>query len=202
MNIEIAAYLNNPVDRRKDPMYDFSKVPPNLPAPVDDGACDHLVGLALPDVSLVDSGSGKPILMSSLAGVCVLFLYPMTGHPARALPNGWDDIPGARGCTPQACTYRDNANRFSEHSITLYGISTQSPEDQAEAKQRLALPYSLLSDSQFDFATALSLPTFSVDSRVFLKRATLVCRDGIITDCVYPVFPSNSDVELVLSMFA
>jgi peroxiredoxin len=183
-------------------MYDFSKVPPNLPAPVDNGECDHLVGLSLPDVSLVDSASGTQVRMSALSGVCVLFLYPMTGHPDQSLPTGWDDIPGARGCTPQACTYRDNASRFREKSITLYGISTQSPEDQAEAKQRLSLPYSLLSDAKFDFAKALTLPTFAVDSRVFLKRVTLICRDGIITDCVYPVFPSNSDVELVLAKFS
>jgi peroxiredoxin len=183
-------------------MFDFSKVPPNLPAPVDNGECDHLVGSSLPDVFLVDSASGQQVRMSALSGVCVLFLYPMTGHPDQSLPTGWDDIPGARGCTPQACTYRDNASRFREKSITLYGISTQSPEDQAEAKQRLSLPYSLLSDAQFDFAKALTLPTFAVDSRVFLKRVTLICRDGIITDCVYPVFPSNSDVELVLSMFS
>ncbi len=181
-------------------MQDFTQVPPNLPAPVADGACDHLVGLALPDVSLIDSASGKHVRMSRLTGVCVLFLYPMTGRPDRLLPTGWDDIPGARGCTPQACTYRDNAPRFNDHSITLYGISTQSPEDQFEAKQRLSLPYSLLSDAQLEFATALSLPTFSVDAMVLLKRATLICRDGIITDCLYPVFPSNSDVEMVLSI--
>jgi peroxiredoxin len=180
-------------------MHDYSKLPLNLPAPVDDGACDHLVGRALPDVALIDAASGEQVRMARLTGLSVLFLYPMTGHPDRPLPTGWDDIPGARGCTPQACKYRDNASRFSDHSISLFGISTQSPEDQAEAKERLLLPFSLLSDSQLAFATALSLPTFSVDSLVMLKRATLICRDAIITDCVYPVFPSNSDVDIVLA---
>jgi peroxiredoxin len=181
-------------------MYDYSKVPLNLPAPVDDGACDHLVGLALPDVSLMDAATGQHVRMAGLTGVSVLFLYPMTGRPDRPLPSGWDDIPGARGCTPQACSYRDNATRFAAHSISLFGISTQSPEDQFEAKQRLSLPYPLLSDAHLDFAKALSLPTFSVDSMVLLKRATLICRDAVITDFVYPIFPSNSDVDLVLSM--
>ncbi|MEM9365995.1 MAG: redoxin domain-containing protein [Planctomycetota bacterium] len=126
----------------------------------------------------------------------------MTGQPGVPLPDVWDDIPGARRCTPQPCTYRDNASRFSALSVSVYGISTQSSQDQREAIHRLKLPYGLHSDSDLHLARALSLPTFSVAARVLLKRAIPICIDAVIEHCIYPVFPSHSDVERTLQLLS
>ena len=176
---------------------DFSSVPAGLPQPSDDGACKHLSGLSVPTLQLV-STNGSPVDLSELQGLVVLFCYPMTGKPGTPLPPGWDDIPGARGCTPQACSYRDHHSQVTRYGATVFGLSTQTPAYQSEAAQRLRLPYALLSDDQLELATALQLPTFTVDSvGELIKRLTLILKDGVIQHCIYPVFPSSADVAEV-----
>ncbi|MBA3657677.1 MAG: peroxiredoxin, partial [Gemmatimonadaceae bacterium] len=136
---------------------DLNKVPEGLPAPVDDGSAQHLVGLELPGVCLASSG-GNPVALAGLKGKVVIFCYPMTGRPGESLPDGWDQIPGARGCTPQACAYRDNHREFESAGAAVFGVSTQSTEDQKEAATRLSLPYPLLSDEGRQLQNALDLP--------------------------------------------
>lgn len=176
---------------------DLFKVPDGLPAPSDDGAAAHLVGLPLPDVSLA-STSGKSVSLAARPGVTVVFCYPMTGRPSEALPEGWDQIPGARGCTPQACGYRDSHGEFEKLGVSVFGISTQSPDDQREAATRLGLPYPLLSDERQDFQRSVNLPVFTAGGKVRLRRLTMAAVDGIIQRAWYPIFPSDSDVPMVL----
>lgn len=180
------------------PPQDFATAPANLPPPQDDGACDHLRGRSIPNVHLT-STSGSSVDLRHLTGVVVIFCYPMTGKPGSPLPSGWDDIPGARGCTPQACSYRDNHSEFAKHGATVFGLSTQTTAYQSEAAQRLHLPYALLSDEDLQWAKALQLPTFHVQSVGHLiKRLTLIIQDGMIQHCFYPIFPSDSDIPQVL----
>lgn len=169
-----------------------------LPVPGDDGAARHLAGLALPAVSLPSTGGGL-VDLSTLPGRTVLFVYPMTGRPGLALPDGWDAIPGARGCTPQACAYRDRLSQLRDAGAdNVAGVSAQSPEDQAEAAARLHLPYPLLSDAGGAFAAALALPRFDVGGRWHLVRMTLIAVDGRIAHVRYPVFPPDADADAVL----
>ena len=182
-------------------MTSLPPIPPNLPEPIDDGGCDHLVGMSLPNISLAAT-NGKAVQISSLQGLAVLFAYPMTGKPGTALPDGWCDIPGAAGCTPQNCEYRDNYKRFEELSVDLYGISTQTNDDQLEASGRLQLPYRLLSDASLELTNSLTLPTFMSYEKTLLRRFTMICENAKIVHCVYPVFPSHADVELVLGWIA
>ena len=169
-----------------------------IPAPSDDGAAAHLMGAALPDVSLAASDGGT-VDLSGLDGLAVLYLYPMTGRPDRDLPSGWNDIPGARGCTPQSCAYRDHMATLRDYGVRhLFGISTQSTADQAEAVARLHLPYPLLSDADGTLAKALNLPVFDADGKTMLKRLTLIARDGLIVDVAYPVFPPDEDATRVI----
>ena len=178
-------------------MTDLSQVPDDLPRPLDDGACDHLVGEQLPLLTL-SAHDGRQVELGGLNGISVLFCYPMTGKPGVPLPANWDQIPGARGCTPQSCTYRDNFDRFVHHSAAIYGVSTQHSDDQREAAIRLNLPYRLLSDQDLLFASALRLPTFSVGDLTLIRRLTLICHNGIIVQSFYPIFPSDSDVPDVI----
>lgn len=136
----------------------LSQLPDNLPPPQDDGAANHLQGKRLPNITLATI-TGDNISLAQLNGLTVLFAYPMTGRSDTPLPSGWDDIPGARGCTPQSCAFRDLYSEFQQCKATLYGISTQHSEEQAEAKNRLHLPYELLSDEKLQLKNALALPT-------------------------------------------
>mgnify|MGYP000002156672 CR=1 FL=1 len=122
----------------------------------------------------------------------------MTGQPSIALPDGWDQIPGARGCTPQACSFRDHSNELKKLNSTVYGLSTQSAEYQSEVAQRLHLPFSLLSDEKLKFTKALSLPTMDVDGLTLIKRLTLICEDRVIKHVFYPVFPPDKNVDQVI----
>lgn len=177
---------------------DFSTAPAGLPRPLDDGACAHLSQSRVPSVQLM-STKGLPVDLSTVQGLVVVFCYPMTGQPGTPLPSGWDDIPGARGCTPQACSYKDNHSQLAKQGATVFGISTQTTACQSEAAQRLQLPYALLSDEQLQLTKALQLPTFVVqDVGQLIKRLTLIIQDGVIQHYLYPVFPSNSDVLQVL----
>jgi peroxiredoxin len=178
---------------RGDELY---ALPDNLPAPEDDGAADHLPGSRLPAVALTAS-NGAQVTLSELRGRSVVFAYPRTGKPGEPSLGGdafWDAIPGARGCTPQACAVRDGHARFEALGVRVFGLSTQSRDDQREAAERLHLPYPLLSDP----TAALGLPTFEVEGVTLYRRLTLIIRDGLVEDAIYPVFPSDQAAEQAL----
>ena len=180
-------------------MVDLASVPVDLPAPVDDGGCDHLVGVAMPAIVL-PATLGQPLNLAALpAGRTVLFAYPMPGKPGVALPEGWDAIPGARGCTPQNCAFRDQHAAFVALGAGVLGLSTQTTVYQAEMAERLHLPYPVLSDADFALTDALRLPTFEADGVRLLRRATLVIKDGVIEHVFYPVFPPDRSTEPVLA---
>ena len=170
-----------------------------IPAPRDDGGTAHLPGLAMPPVSL-PATDGRTVDLSSLAGLTVLYIYPMTGRPDRALPDGWDATPGARGCTPQSCAYRDHFADLRTRGVThLFGLSTQVTDWQSEAVSRLHLPFALLSDADLSLTRALNLPTFQADGQTLLKRCTLILRDSRIAQVHYPVFPPDQDAARVIA---
>jgi peroxiredoxin len=173
-------------------------LPEGIPVPTDDGAADHLPGMEVPSVALV-STSGETVDLSSLSGTTVVYCYPMTGRPDRDLPQGWDEIPGARGCTPQSCSFRDHHAELRDLGARVFGLSTQDTEYQREAVGRLHLPFELLSDEQLAFAEALGLPTFEADGMTLLKRLTLIIEDGRIEKVFYPVFPPGKNAEEVLA---
>jgi len=176
----------------------LNKLPKNLPIPVDDGACRHLLTQPLPDFYLTSTNHGL-INLRKLTDWIVIYCYPMTGRPDRELPENWDSIPGARGCTPQACSYRDHHQAFTKLKTTVFGLSTQSSAYQLEAVNRLHLPYSLLSDSKHKFTDALKLPTFECDGSRLNKRVTLIAYQGIIKHYFYPVFPPDKNADEVIA---
>ena len=173
------------------------ELPPDLPRPVDDGACRHLAGMRLPPLRLA-STAGRLVDLAALpARRTVIYCYPMTGAPGVALPEGWDLIPGARGCTPQSCGFRDHATELAQLGAAVFGLSAQSTQYQREMAGRLHLPFEVLSDAGFAFADALRLPTFNVEGKRLIKRLTLVIRDGAIEHVFYPVFPPNESAAEV-----
>lgn len=178
-------------------MESFLQLPADLPEPVDDGAADHLPGKRLPNV-LVPSTSGVGVDLAELPGLTVVYCYPMTGRPGRDLPEGWDEIPGARGCTPQSCSFRDHHEELGNLGARVFGLSTQDTEYQREAADRLHLPFALLSDEDLTFARALGLPTFEVEGDVLLKRLTMILDKGVISKVFYPVFPPNESAQRVV----
>jgi peroxiredoxin len=178
---------------------DYSRLPDDLPAPHDDGAADGLVGQSLPDLSLPSTQGGEVRLPDLAARLLVAYVYPMTGTPGRPLPHGWDDIPGARGCTPQSCAYRDALAEFERLGASLVGISAQSPGEQAEFAAREHIPFPLLSDDGLHLRAVLGLPTFEVEGRTFCKRLTLVAAETRIVKVFYPVFPPDRDAGEVLA---
>lgn len=167
-------------------------LPDNLPVPEDDGASDHLTARVLPHLPL-PSTSGEPVDLSGLPGRTVVYCYPMTGRPDKDLPEGWDDIPGARGCTPQSCGFRDHHGEIRNLGARVFGLSSQSTGYQREAAERLGLPFELLSDEGLAFAKSLNLPTFEADGTTKIKRLTLVVDDGRIEKVFYPVFPPGEN---------
>ena len=171
-------------------------LPADLPVPVDDGVCDHLPGMRLPSLAL-PATDGTVVDLSTLAGRSVVYVYPRTGRPDQPLPTGWDEIPGARGCTPQSCAYRDLAAELGALGARIFGLSTQDTAYQQEAVARLHLPFPLLSDARLELMTALSLPTFEVDGMTLIKRLTLVINAGGIETVFYPVFPPDADAANV-----
>jgi peroxiredoxin len=173
------------------------ELPNDLPVPEDDGAADHLPGMRLPPISLA-STSGAVVDLTALPGRTVVYCYPMTGKPDRSLPAGWDEIPGARGCTPQSCSFRDHHAELRALGASVFGLSTQDTDYQSEATTRLHLPFALLSDSDLAFAGALDLPTFEVEGMVLLKRLTLIIDEGWIEKVFYPVFPPDRSAEEVV----
>jgi peroxiredoxin len=179
--------MHNPLD-----------LPANLPVPVDDGACAHLRGQSLPDLQL-RSTQGSLVPLGQLKGRTVLYCYPRTGQPGQPLPTGWDDIPGARGCTPQACAFRDHYQELLKAGASrVFGLSTQDTDYQREVVDRLHLPFPILSDSDLIFAGALKLPTFEVDGMTLIKRLTLIIDGNRIIRVFYPVFPPDRSAEETL----
>jgi peroxiredoxin len=177
---------------------DWSKIP----APLDDGATRHLVGAKLASV-LLRATDASMIDLSALPGRTVVYAYPRTGKPAVANPPGWDMIPGARGCTPQSCSFRDHFAELKGLGVkNLFGLSTQDPAYQQEAVERLHPPFAILSDEHLALTRAMKLPTFQTSGLTLFKRFTLVIEDGVITHVFYPVFPpdrSAADVVAWLS---
>ncbi len=166
------------------------QLPADLPAPVDDGAADHLVGLEVPGL-ILDSSAG-PIDLSELAAqLAVLYVYPATGIPGRPSPDGWDAIPGARGCTPQSCAFRDHAGELAELGARVAGLSAQLLEQQIEFARREHMPSPVIADPELRVRDALTLPTFEFGGVTLYKRVTLVLEAGRISHCFYPVFPPD-----------
>jgi len=180
-------------------MHNPQFLPPGIPAPQDDGAARHLAGAKLPDLVL-PATDGTPVNLSRLSGRTVIYIYPRTGVPGVDPPTGWDQIPGARGCTPQSCAFRDHFDELARLGVVhLYGLSTQDTAYQREAATRLHLPFALLSDERLALARALKLPTFSVAGMTLLKRMALVVDDGQITKAFYPVFPPDKSAAEVVA---
>jgi len=177
---------------------DLYTLPAGLPVPVDDGAARHLPGRRMPAVML-PATSGPPVHLDALGpGWSVLYCYPRTGRPDVGPPPAWDDIPSARGCTPQSCHYRDHYAELRSLGARVYGVSTQTTDYQQEMAARLHLPFPVLSDAGLELTTALDLPTFEVEGMRLLRRLTLLVRDDRIEDCFYPVFPPDADADRVL----
>jgi len=194
---------------RTDNLYDLPK---NLPVPQDDGACDHLTGMKLPAIAL-RSTRGGTVDLAGLGGTTVIYIYPRTGRPDREVPTGWNEIPGARGCTPQSCAFRDHFEELKRAGAArVFGLSTQDTAYQREAVERLHLPFELLSDEELKFAKALNLPTFEVDGMKLIRRLTLIARDRqiapsrrgepAIVKVFYPVFPPDRNASDVLAWLA
>jgi peroxiredoxin len=183
---------------------DYRSLPPNLPAPADDGAADHLTGMEVPALRLPSTLGGEVDLAEAASGPgrLVVYVYPRTGTPGEPLPEGWDEIPGARGCTPQSCAFRDHVGEFAAHGATLLGVSAQSPKDQAEFAAREAIPYPLLSDEGLALARELHLPMFEAGGLTLYKRLTFVARAGRIEHVLYPVFPPDRNAADVLAWLA
>ncbi|MDP8953122.1 MAG: peroxiredoxin [Actinomycetota bacterium] len=173
------------------------ELPEGLPIPTDDGACDHLPGMQLSSVALT-STAGNLVDLSELPGRTVVYCYPRTGRPDEDLPQGWDEIPGARGCTPQSCSFRDHHEELRNLGTRVFGLSTQDTEYQREAAERLHLPFELLSDERLVFAGALGLPTFKAEGKTLIKRLTLIISDGRIEKVFYPVFPPHKNAGEVV----
>jgi peroxiredoxin len=176
----------------------FTELPPNLPAPQDDGACAHLRGKRLPDIGLIAT-SGRVINLYRQVGLAVIYVYPLTGRPGVALPPGWDEIPGARGCTPESCGFRDHHSELFSLGANVFGLSSQSTDYQREVHDRLHLTFDLLSDETFRFTDALALPTFSVIGMRLLRRVTLVAHSGVIEHVFYPIFPPDQHASHVVT---
>jgi peroxiredoxin len=180
-------------------MHDPTFLPPDIPAPVDDGRARHLTGVKLPDLALPATGGGK-VNLAKLKGRTVVYVYPRTGVPGVDAPSGWDQIPGARGCTPQSCGFRDHFAELRALGVAqVFGLSTQDTGYQQEATDRLHLPFPILSDAELNLATSLHLPIFMTSGMTLLARMALVIEDGTIVKVFYPVFPPDKSAEEVIA---
>jgi peroxiredoxin len=178
-------------------MTNLNELPADLPVPQDDGATNHLKGMKLPKV-LLPATNGTTINPGLIQGRLVIYCYPMTGQPNVPLPDGWDHIPGARGCTPQSCSFRDHYEELQAAGAQVIGLSTQRTDYQKEMADRLHLPFPVVSDNQLAFQKALNLPTFVAANMTLLKRVTLIANNGVIEAVHYPIFPSDSDPAWVI----
>ncbi len=169
-----------------------------IPSPKDDGATRHLNGLGVPSIPL-RSTDGTMVDLSALKGRTVVYAYPRTGKPGVENPPGWDMIPGARGCSPQSCSFRDHFAELKGLGVQhLFGLSTQDPDYQKEAADRLHLPFGMLSDENLALGRAMNLPTFETSGMTLLKRFTMVIDDGVVTHVFYPVFPPDRSAADVI----
>jgi peroxiredoxin len=176
----------------------YESLPPGLPVPVDDGAAAHLRGSAVPAISFPSTAGGRLDLADAASGLLVVYVYPRTGRPGEPLPAGWDEIPGARGCTPQSCAFRDHVRDFAAFGASVVGLSAQSPAEQLEFAEREHIPYPLLSDGDLQLATLMSLPTFEAAAMRLYRRLTFVAREGRVKKVFYPVFPPERNAADVL----
>jgi peroxiredoxin len=177
------------------------QLPHDLPAPVDDGACDHLLGAAAPALQL-ESSVGPVDLAVFAAERAVLYVYPRTGRPDRPVPDGWDAVPGARGCTPQSCGFRDHADELRSLGARVAGLSTQTLEEQVELSERLGILYPVIADPDLSLRDALGLPTFEFEGAMLYRRVTLVFERSRIAKVFYPVFPPHRNAEEVVAWLA
>lgn len=183
-------------------MKDFFELPTTLPVPQDDGACDHLWQCSIPAVTLLAT-SGREVNLKEEAKLpTVFFFYPRTGRPDEPIPAGWDDTPGARGCTPQSCGFRDLQSAFKNLGFQVFGVSTQPRPFQQEFVSRMHIPFEVLSDSDFKLTRALNLPTFVFGAETLLKRMAWVVEHGTICKVFYPVFPPGENAQTVLQWIA
>jgi len=178
---------------------DLGTLPADLPVPVDDGACYHLPGMTVPAVALPSTAGRSVLLAETGRPRTVVYIYPRTGEPDKPSPEGWDQIPGARGCTPQSCSFRDHHKELLELGAEVFGLSSQTTAYQQEMALRLHLPFEVLSDADLHFASALRLPTFKVEGMTLIRRLTLVLRGGRIEHVFYPIFPPDQSAEQTIA---
>jgi len=177
----------------------WMNLPEGLPVPMDDGAAAHLYGMKLPPIVL-PATTGTTVDLTAQRGRTVVFAYPRTGKPGEdPLTPDWDSIPGARGCTPHTCGFRDLYREFQALGCAVYGLSTQDTDYQREMAERLHVPFAVLSDAKLELAQALRLPIFTVTGRILLKRLAWVADDARISKVFYPVFPPDKNAEEVLA---
>ena len=199
LGLPFALAMKHPIAQAAQQATGLTELPANLPVPKDDGGARHLRGMVLPDLELPSTANRRINLSKIGAPRIVVYAYPMTGRPDRQLPQGWDDIPGARGCTPETCGFRDHHKDLAKLGAEVFGISTQSTAYQQEMVTRLEVPFEVLSDEQFAFTRALTLPTFTVDGMTLMKRLTVIIRNNRIEHVFYPVFPPDTHAEHVIA---
>jgi peroxiredoxin len=197
--LPIALAMKHPIAQAAQQAASLTELPANLPRPKDDGGARHLRGMAIPDLALPSTSNRLVNLSKITAPRTVVYCYPMTGRPGKALPQGWDDIPGARGCTPETCGFRDHHKDLAKLQAEVFGVSTQDTAYQQEMVHRLEVPFEVLSDEKLAFARALRLPTFTVEGMTLLKRLTLVVNSGRIEHVFYPVFPPDKHAEELIA---
>jgi peroxiredoxin len=194
--------LEDPPIRAGLALSDLHNLPAELPAPVDDGAADHLEGLQVPRLVLASTLGGGLDLAEAASGLVVVYVYPRTGRPGEPLPEGWDEIPGARGCTPQSCAFRDHVADLAAFRASVIGVSAQSPADQLEFAGREHIPYPLLSDGALQLAEAMGLPTFEAAGMRLYRRLSFIAQAGRVLKVFYPVFPPQQNASAVLHWLA
>lgn len=177
----------------------LDQLPPNLPVPTDDGAAKHLTGVTMPSLVLMSTKDRRVDLSKQTRPRTVVYFYPMTGQPGKTLPAGWDDIPGARGCTLETCGFRDLHAELARLNADVYGVSVQSSGYQKEMVERLKVPFEVLSDEKMALVRALGLPTFTAGGMTLNKRLTVVLRGGKIEHVFYPVFPPDKHADEVIA---
>ena len=176
----------------------LSVLPTDLPVPIDDGKCNHLVNKTIPDIFLPNQNGNMLKLNRTDTFRLIIYCYPMTGRPDKALPENWNSIPGAKGCTPQTCSFRESYDNFIKLNSIPIGLSTQSIEDIREMTMRLSIPYDVVSDEKMTFIKLMKLPTFKINNKTYIKRITMIVEKSIIKHVFYPVFPPDLHVKDVI----